>query len=66
MNQQESAIQLALKAIKEYDQFGFITNHGHVMRELLMALPDSGKTQELLEISSILTIKTIEKAKRGI
>jgi hypothetical protein len=59
------AIHLALKALKEYDQVGFITNHEFVMCELLVSLPDSNKTHELLEISSILTIKTIERAKRG-
>ena len=63
---QERVIQSALKALREYDQLGYISDHRSIMRELLLALPDSGKTQELLEISSILTIKTIEKAKRGI
>ena len=64
MNGQDSLL-LALKALKEYDQFGYITNHQFVMRELLMSLPDGDKTQELLEISSMLMIKTIEQAKRG-
>jgi predicted transposase YdaD len=62
---QESAIRLALKALTEYDQFGLITNHRYIMRELLLALPDESHSQELLEISSILMTKTIEQAKRG-
>lgn len=63
---QERAIHLALKALREYDQFGYIGDHRSIMRELLVSLPDSNRTQELLEISSILMIKTIEKAKKGI
>ena len=62
---EQNALLLALKALKEYDQFGYINNHQYVMRELLMALPDEEATQELLEISSMLMIKTIEQAKRG-
>jgi hypothetical protein len=64
MNGHDSLL-LALKALKEYDQFGYITNHQFVMRELLTSLPDGNKNQELLEISSMLMIKTIEQAKRG-
>ena len=61
---EQNALLSALKALKEYDQFGYINNHQFVMRELLMALPDEEATQELLEISSMLMIKTIEQAKK--
>ena len=56
-------IALALHAIREYDQLGFIQDHKLVLRELVKSLPDEEDLQEQIAVSGMLMLRAIERAK---
>lgn len=60
----DAALVLALRALREYDQLGVILNHQHILRELIIAVPDTDDAQEQLEVSNMLMVRAIERAKQ--
>ncbi len=61
----DAVLLLALRALREYDQLGVILNHRQVLRELIIAVPDTDDVQERLEVSNMLMIRAIERAKHS-
>ena len=60
----DDALVLALRALREYDQLGVILNHQQILRELIIAVPDTDDVQERQEVSNMLMVRAIERAKQ--
>ena len=65
------ALLVALQAMQSYDQFGMIPNHKIVIHLILRSLngtssPEAAEIDfELLELSSMLMVRAIERAKKN-
>lgn len=63
------ALLVALQAMQSYDQFGMIPNHKLVINLILQCINGNSTLPadvdfELLEVSSMLMIRAIERAKK--
>ncbi|CAB4130049.1 hypothetical protein UFOVP116_244 [uncultured Caudovirales phage] len=67
---QKKTLSLALKALVEYDKFGYIKEYKPVIKAILQSLSEHDSyaetilDPELLEYSSMIMVRTIERAKK--